>query len=193
MSRKQYDLSLLFTGHMVDLPGRPQPRFPPAMEKSAQKAIADAVERARQRVRGSAVGIASGARGGDTLFHEHCNLHGIETRMVLPFPAEEFVKTSVAGIPGSAWEQRFWTNWNHLPPAHKEVLLSGVEDRGYGLCNDRMLELALSLSDAIQIVALWDGGGGDGPGGTADFVSKVRARGGTVEIIDTRRLPLGGG
>ncbi|MGE3710934.1 MAG: hypothetical protein AB7G35_14805, partial [Hyphomicrobiaceae bacterium] len=99
MSVKAFELAILFTGHMVDLPGRPTPRFPRDLERKAADAITAAVERSKAGVRGGVIGISSGARGGDTLFQEACRLHGIKTRMVLPFPPEEFVKTSVEGVP----------------------------------------------------------------------------------------------
>src|SRR5437867_380615 len=81
-------LSLLFTGHMVDLPDRKAPRFPPALEESARKRIGVELDGAK----GMSVcqGFASCARGGDILFHEECRARGIETVIVLPFPPEEF-------------------------------------------------------------------------------------------------------
>jgi hypothetical protein len=37
-------ISLLFTGHMIDLPGRAEPRFPPSLEGAARIRIAKAIE-----------------------------------------------------------------------------------------------------------------------------------------------------
>jgi hypothetical protein len=37
-------------------------------------------------------------------------------------------------------------------------------------------------------VCLWDGGGGDGPGGTAHMYHEVKRRTGRVDWIDTRSL-----
>lgn len=191
MASRPFDLAVLFTGHMIDLPGRAEPRFPQHAEPAAWNAIRNEIETARQRTRGRIVGIASGARGGDLLFLDACRLFGIERRMVLPFPPEVFVETSVAGIPNGGWEAKFWDNWNSLPPAEREVLLTEKDNKGYALCNQRMIALAQELATAYEVVALWDGKAGDGPGGTAEHVEAVRGLGGRVQIIDTRTLMAG--
>jgi hypothetical protein len=49
-----------------------------------------------------------------------------------------------------------------------------VSDDAYGACNTRLLELARNNGN-VHLVALWDGKGGDGPGGTADLVARVQA------------------
>jgi hypothetical protein len=182
---KPFELAILFTGHMVDLPGRPTPRFPQTAEPAAWRAIRDAVDPLRLRTKGRVLGIASGARGGDLLFLEACRLFGIDRRMVLPFPPEVFVETSVAGVPNSQWEARFWDNWRSLPDSEKEVLLPSRDDRGYELCNQRMLALARDLAASQTLIALWDGKSGDGPGGTAQFQREV---GGTPIILDMNAL-----
>ena len=40
----------------------------------------------------------------------------------------------------------------------------------------------------LTLIALWDGAGGDGPGGTGDLVDKVKAMGARHRIIDTKAL-----
>ena len=101
--------SLLFTGHMVDKPDRPVPRFPSSSEAAAQQRIAQAIFPfgVGRSKRGEPVqGFASAARGGDILFHEQCRSQGIATIIILPFPPDVFASTSVAGVPTGAWEQR---------------------------------------------------------------------------------------
>ena len=44
---------LLFTGHMIDAPGREKPRFPPDQEEVARQAIQKAVEAERDRPGGA--------------------------------------------------------------------------------------------------------------------------------------------
>jgi hypothetical protein len=188
MTEKTFDLAILFTGHMVDLPGRAEPRFPQQAEPVAWRAIRDAIERARSKSRGRIVGIASGARGGDLLFHEACRLFGIERRMVLPFAAADFVETSVAGVPNGGWEQMFRDNWEALAPSDREIVLATRNDSGYALCNLRMIELAKEIAKSFAIIALWDGKAGDGPGGTGEHVKSVRRIGGQADIIDAAIL-----
>lgn len=192
MTSKPYDLALLFTGHMIDLPGRREPRFPQFAEAAAWLAIRSTIEASRARNRGRVVGIASGARGGDLLFLDGCRLFGIERRMVLPFPPEIFVETSVAGIPNSTWETKFWDNWNSLGAAEREILLAAQDQKGYGLCNQRMTDLAQELAPAYEVIALWDGKPGDGPGGTGEHAENIRRLGGRVDIISPATLMAGG-
>ena len=40
----------------------------------------------------------------------------------------------------------------------------------------------------VTLIALWDGKGGDGPGGTAHMIEEVRSRGARIRIIDTNAL-----
>ena len=49
----------------------------------------------------------------------------------------------------------------------------------------QILHTALSLTDAdIALIVLWDGKGGDGPGGTENMVKLAKSRG-----VKTVRLP----
>jgi hypothetical protein len=188
MPPKIFDLAILFTGHMVDLPGRAKPRFPQHAEPIAWHAIRDAIERARAQTRGRVVGIASGARGGDLLFHEACRLFGLERRMILPFPVAPFIETSVAGVPNAGWEQMFRDNWTALAPSEREILLDARDESGFALCNLRLIELGTEIAKSSTIIALWDGKAGDGPGGTGECVEAVRRMGGKADIIDAAIL-----
>jgi hypothetical protein len=64
-------------------------------------------------------------------------------------------------------------------------------------CNLWLLYSALARGlDKLRFICLWDGGGGDGPGGTAHLYREVERRTGHVTWIDTRTLvpsgPSGG-
>lgn len=188
MTGKPFDLALLFTGHMIDLPGRSGARFPQEAEPAAWIAIRSQIERARGRTTGRIIGIASGARGGDLMFHEACRLFGVERRMVLPFPPDIFVASSVAGIPNGGWEAKFWDNWNSLDAGHREVVNDAKAPGSYDKCNRRMVALAEQLAGAYEAVALWDGKDGDGPGGTAEHVELLKSLGAKMDIIDPMSL-----
>jgi hypothetical protein len=172
--------SLLFTGHMVDLPDRAEPRFPASLENAVRVRIASAIERhadcgdrCTHSGRAAVLGFASGARGGDLLFHEECRRRGIDTVVMLPFEPGEFVRRSVEGIPGADWPARFWDIWNATPPGRRHVLGLPATDDAFAVCNTRLLEMA-RRHGRVHLIALWDGRGGDGPGGTADLVAKTR-------------------
>jgi hypothetical protein len=56
-------------------------------------------------------------------------------------------------------------------------------------CNLWLLDNALVHGGRpLHFICLWNGGGGDGPGGTQHMHDEVQRRGGRVWWIDTRTL-----
>jgi hypothetical protein len=179
--------SIVFTGHMIDLPDRQVARFPPDLEHDVRQAIRERIAEAVQDSEGRPIAYASGARGGDIIFHEECRAMGLETVMVLPFPPDDFEEASVAGVPTGNWPGRFRCLWHSTPVEDREVMNLPKGDQSYAACNLRLLERARQ-SGRFHLIALWDGKGGDGPGGTADMVKTVRAARGKAVIIDPGKL-----
>jgi hypothetical protein len=168
------NVSLLFTGHMVDLPDRVQPRFPSEAVQDVADSIRDAISRIQKDESNKAIrGFASLARGGDIIFHEICRSLSIETIIVLPFRPELFVETSVEGIKGSDWIARFKKIWGETDPGFRVNLDLPTSDQAYQTCNFHMLKLAEAFGH-VRLIALWDGKAGE-EGGTGDFVRKVQA------------------
>ena len=130
-------VSLVFTGHMIDLPGRAEPRFPPSLESAARKEIQKRIEcRRRSQPSNAFTAFASGALGGGILFHESCRAAGIKTAIVLPFSPERFVMTSVDGIPNSRWVERFWTLWKDRENTlFTDVMNLPESNEAYAACN----------------------------------------------------------
>ncbi|MEZ5775513.1 MAG: hypothetical protein R3D33_12640 [Hyphomicrobiaceae bacterium] len=186
-----YRLAIVFTGHMIDLPGRDRPRFPARIEALAEDVIKRVVGARSAACDGDVVGIASGARGGDILFLEICRDLALDTRMVLPEPVEDFIAHSVDGVPSGEWVARFQDLWNAHGAGEREVIGA---DRSrpavniYDACNRRSLELAGELAKEVRLLAYWNGEGGDGAGGTQSFVDLVEAAGGEVDRIDAGEL-----
>lgn len=168
-------VSLLFTGHMIDKPDRLEPRFPPTLEPAAKRRLLEAVAPYASLHEGATRGFASGARGGDILFHEACQASGIPTTLILPFSPELFVGTSVK-LPRSDWDERFWRLWHGLDEAAREVMDLPVSPEAYALCNLHLIDRARQHG-TVHLIALWDGKGGDGPGGAADLVGRAEAIG----------------
>src|SRR5689334_19708872 len=176
---------LLFTGHMIDAPGRKEPRFPPDREEVARRAIREAVEAEQRQPGGVAFGIAGGASGGDILFHEICGELGIPTRLYLAVPAEKFIAASVAPAQGD-WVERFERLAGKLPV---RVLAEQVDDEVWPRANLWMLEDALAAGgEHVTLIALWNGKKGDGPGGTEDLVKRATDHKAGVVILDTHKL-----
>jgi hypothetical protein len=186
--RAYYRRALLFTGHMVDLPSRPRPRFPPQMEAVASHEIAAAMDRALERIgAGDAVAVSSLARGGDILFQEHASTRRLARYIVLPFEPDVFLQKSVAGVVSGDWEERFWRIWNRTPPEQREVMPASAGGNPYEACNRRQLEVARRNADELAVVALFDGTA-DGAGGTQDLIARARAAGGHIDVIDAKQL-----
>ena len=78
---------VVFSGHMIDLPGRSAPRFPQTSRQQIKHEI-----KLRLKEMNAGVGFASGACGADLLFHEAMRELGGETHLVLPFAEDEFVR-----------------------------------------------------------------------------------------------------
>ena len=183
-----YQLAVLFTGHMVDLAGRAEPRFPQAMTSLVDDVIKARLAALSESAEGSIVGLSSAARGGDLLFLDACRELGLDTRIVLPEPAAVFVAHSVSGVPESAWEEKFEELWNAHAPGEREVIKASPKGNIYDRCNKRLIALATALAQERRLIAFWNGKGGDGPGGTAAFAGLVERSGGVVERLAAERL-----
>lgn len=178
---------LLFTGHMIDRPDRSEPRFPAKLEPQVKIAITEKVRLEKERVEKEnevLIGLAGGGSGGDILFHEVCAELGIKTRLFLALPRDQFVAESVA-FAGPGWTDRFDQLYNRLPV---EVLAQSRElpnwlkkKKDYTIWernNLWMLHQALENGGQyMSLIALWNGKGGDGPGGTAHMVREAKDRG----------------
>ncbi len=184
--------AIVFTGHMVDAPDRPVPRFPPRLVGAAAREIGAAL--AALDAGPDDVAFTQGAAGGDVLFAEACLARGVPLQLLLPLAEDEFVARSLEPVvDGDAWQARFRAVVAQLGAAPREAprelgALGPGEDpfvRG----NLWLLESACAAGAArLCCICLWDGGGGDGPGGTRHLVEAVRDAGGTVVRIDTHAL-----
>ncbi|MEL6494315.1 MAG: hypothetical protein AAFQ41_04225 [Cyanobacteria bacterium J06623_7] len=179
---------LLFSGHMLDRSDRPQPRFPAAMEAEAAAKIEAALD--RLAASSEDLAIAPGiACGGDILFLEACLSRQMPLEVYLPFKPEEFIAQSVS-FAGKDWVERFTHITAHpLVKIHLQSAELGslaAEENPYERNNLWALDSSLNYGgDRVRLLVLWNGKGGDGKGGTADMVAKVRNLGGTVEHLNT--------
>jgi hypothetical protein len=170
-------LVVVVSGHMVDAPDRPHPRFPPAEVPRVAAAVAAALD--RWAVGPPTTLVTGGARGADILAAEAALARGARLRLVLALAPDEFVEASVA-LPDSDWTDRFH---GLLRDADVEVVDGDGEDV-FALTNDRILAVARALDDHPYAIVVWDGERGDGPGGTEDFVRRLGATGERLVVID---------
>jgi hypothetical protein len=117
---------------------------------------------------------------------EEALARGARVRLCLALPVEEFEVRSVA-LPGTDWSARFR---RLLRIAEVEVLNGGAASDGvFGQTNKRLIEVARSLDATPHVIVVWNGRGGDGPGGTSDLVSRLGLTGPDprIRVIDPTR------
>ena len=183
---------LLFSGHMVDAPDRAKPRLPASRLPQATQALNQVLD-----ALGAGAGdllLTQGAAGGDLLCAEACRARGVRVQLLLPLAEPAFIEQSVLpSQDGEDWRRRYFELKaalqdpprimpDELGPCPKDV-------NAFERCNLWLLYSALAWGqDKVRFVCLWDGGGGDGPGGTAHMYNEVKRRTGRVSWIDTRKL-----
>ena len=183
---------LLFSGHMVDAPKRKMPRFPRAKVPQAAAHIADVLERLNAGP--DDLALTQGAAGGDLLFAEACVARAVPLQLLLPSPEPEFIEQSVRpSADGTRWLARYETIRQRCPAAplvlHETLTNAPREGNVFEQCNLWLLATALAYGvGRLRFICLWDGAGGDGPGGTRHLVDEVRRMGGQLNWIDVRDL-----
>ncbi|MFN0095002.1 MAG: hypothetical protein ACKVVT_09540 [Dehalococcoidia bacterium] len=173
--------AFIFSGHMVDAPGRKQPRFPASLERVVALEIQTVLRRLRAR-RGD-IAVVSGAAGGDILFAEAALATGLTVRLFLPLPEAEFIAESVA-FAGVGWAPRYRAVAHNAQTTVSTSHPSEGESP-FGACNTAMVACALGLgADSVACILLWDGLGGDGPGGTGHMAALAAEHGIATHVID---------
>jgi uncharacterized protein len=164
---------VVVSGHMVDAPDRPAPRFPASEVARVTDEVVGALE--RWSVGEKTTVVCGGARGADIIVAEQARLRGAQIVLCLALPPDEFVDRSVA-LPDSDWAERFAAL---LVDADVRVL---GNERGYDRSGDDVfaqtnawiIDVARARADQPpHAVIVWDGHAGDGPGGTRDFVRRL--------------------
>lgn len=180
----------LFSGHMIDAPGRETARFP----KDKESIAADAILKQLTDLDAGPddLAICSGACGGDLIFAEAALALKLHLEIHIPFEIPEFLQNSVS-FAGNNWQERF-----HQVKQNPNTTLSIMPDElgdlpkntnPYERNNLWQLYSALSWgADKVNCICLWDGSGGDGPGGTKHMHDAVKKRSGQVVVLDTKTL-----
>lgn len=181
----------LFSGHMLDAPGRAGTRFPAAKETRAAAAIAGKLDELGMTA--GDLAICGGACGGDILFAEAALARGCRVELYLQFAEPEFLQASVA-FAGEDWVERYYAlkareDRVGIRVQTEELGPPPAEVNPYERNNLWQLFNALAHGpDQVRFLALWNGEGGQGPGGTRHMVETVRKYAGRVALLDTRAL-----
>lgn len=175
---------VLAAGHMVDRPDRSSPRFPPSAEAGVTAAVRRALE--HWDVGTGALLVCGGARGSDIIAAEQALARGAEVWLLVPLPDEAFVAASVH-LPGTDWSDRYRNLRRRCPTWFLTEELAGpmVDDNVFERNTDWCLRVARAEAPPgrLRVLAVWDGSGGDGEGGTASLVERARRAGACVEVI----------
>jgi class 3 adenylate cyclase len=165
---------IVFTGHIPDLPGRPE-RFPAEAIPMVLEMLGKKLDEMQARV-----GLVSAAAGADLLFIKALSERpGAKYHMILPWSQKEFYRTSVepfepAGAP-PIWMPLFDKALEDAATVRElgQVFEPG-DDVGWEYTQEVTAGLALLTARVsrldVQPMALWDGNAGKGAGGTASFV-----------------------
>jgi hypothetical protein len=196
---------ILFTGHMLDAPGRDKDkaRFPntPEAAAAARKMIEKAVKEEMNQDGDVSFGIAGGACGSDILFHEVCNALDIPTQLLLALPQAQFQAESV-NRGGVEWVTRYQQLCQRVTPrvlADSKDLPRWLSGRkGYDIWQRNnlwmMFNALATQARNLTLIALYNREKDpDGPGGTAHLVNVAADWGFKTVELDAQQLLRAGG
>lgn len=174
---------VVFTGHMIDAPGRATPRLPDAAQGALAQRLAE-----RLAALNAGIGYCSAACGADILFIEAMLARGAEVHVTLPFAREDFLATSVAHA-GPAWVQRFQQALERVASVSYGVRERYLGDESlYAYAGQLMQGAALLRGQQLEaepmLLAVLDDGSERLPGGTRDLLEHWHRLGLPSERID---------
>jgi tetratricopeptide (TPR) repeat protein len=183
---QRFDKVVVSSGHMMDAPGRPTPRFPATAE--AEDAVRRRIEAELERwgIGEGDLAICGGARGSDILFAESCLRRGAVVRLYLPLPRGDFLRESVR-LPGTDWEQRFHRLSASCTVGYQEERLGPPPAHLNVFTRNNLWQIDLARVQAargkLHVLLVWDGKPGDGRGGASDFAEAARRLDAWLEVI----------
>ncbi|MTI40626.1 TRAFs-binding domain-containing protein [Fulvivirga lutimaris] len=154
----------VFAGHMIDQPGRKEPRFTSSMVPNVKDAIASAI-----RTMNIEVGYCSLACGADILFAEEMLEQDKTLYVLIPFMEEDFLDVSVR-FAGSEWEDRYHAVLEKVKAEYiSEAPFNGKNDNfdflskvlvGRGLLHASQIDSNANLLTVLSSVSLESKTGG---------------------------------
>jgi hypothetical protein len=124
------------------------------------------------------------------LFAEACLVRDMRLEIYIPFDEPTFLAKSV-DFAGSNRHDRYLTVKSratlHIAPNELGPLPKG--ENAFERNNQWMLASAARFGgDRLAFVSLWNGQGGDGPGGAQHLMEEARRRTSRIYWLDTRKL-----
>jgi hypothetical protein len=193
----RFEKIIVASGHMIDTPDRPSPRFPPEKEEPVRDRMAKVLD--AWGVGEGDLAICGGARGADVLFAELCLERKAHVQLSIPTSQPEFLASSVR-LEDTDWEQRHFALLRECEVIYQPERL-GAAPSGtsvFARNNRWIINTALAEADAdpaaasdqrLYALLVWDEQPtGDGPGGTSDFAATVKRLGGQLQIVNPTKL-----
>lgn len=186
--------AFLFTGYMIDFPGKDKKTFPADKENEIRKEILNKLEslNAGPDDRAYVGGLSAGS---EILFAEICAEKGIKVRAYLPLPESAYIRQFVSPG-GDAWVDRFYKIKNHsLVEELYQIENVGQPKEGddpYERNNRWALYSSLGRGiDKVTLIALWNAHGDKPKDRDARLVQHMielmRDTGGSIEQISTSK------
>jgi class 3 adenylate cyclase len=196
--QRQFGSAVAFSGHLIDPPGRNPPRFPndPGLVARVKQEIRAKLEAVNARF-----GFCSLGSGADILFAEAMlereTARPVELYVVLPFAADDFLKTSVGygNARYRSWEDRFRGVLGRLTPhqihyATTEPYLGS--NRLYAYANQFLQGMAAVRSAQCGLIpralVVLDPESQPRVGGTKHFLEQWERLDHPADVIDLRVL-----
>lgn len=178
----------VFSGHMIDAPGRSPARFPPGREAAVREAMMAHLRKIK-----AGFGYSSAACGADIIFCECLIELGATVNLVLPCPVDTFKRQSVS-FAGPEWERRFHSVLGQattcLIASPSDTDLTETDPTavtGHVYANRIVTGLAVLQAQALDIelqaLVVWDGSQAARPGGTGSVVAEWARRQLTPHVI----------
>ena len=178
---------VVFTGHMIDAPGKPV-RFPEEAAEDARAAVGEALDELQP-----AVGFCSLACGGDLLFFEEMKRRRLERRVYLPFESGDFERESVS-FANRDWVERYRSALRSTRGTIQYAVRDGYlgDDCLFAYNNQftrgEALLQARSWGTECILLALLDSRSIRKVGGAMDMVSQWGDLGGQVALVDLNKV-----
>ncbi len=177
---------VVFAGQALDAPGCPQPSFPPELEASVYKKIAEKLGQISAEV-----GFCSASAGAELLFVEAMLDRGAEVHLFLPFSQADFIRHRVA-YAGARWERRFHSACKlatSITYSTDEAFLGHealLRFNNHQIQGMALAQAQLHLTHP-HLLVLWDHAAAGGAGSAADFMDSWSDTG-SLHLIDLDEL-----